>query len=313
MIARERGRRVPILLVEDDPEDVEIARRAFKKGGFADAPYVVRDGEEAMEFLQHTGRYSDSVSAPRPGLILLDLNLPELDGQNVLKLIKEDEDLRRIPVVVLTTSSEEADVLGCYDSGANTYITKPVEFDKLLEALITLGEYWLCIAEIPDGGQKLKELSGSDELTRLADRKRLMLKLEQEVIRAAHTSRSLGLLMIDLGNFKQVNERYGHERGDEVLKQCAAALRQNLRRDDFAARYGGEEFCVLLPEAPSGATLVAERLRGVINALPDPVPTISVGVAFWEPHGSAQEMLRRADDALQKAKEAGRDRVVLYG
>lgn len=156
MIAEESGRMVPVLLVEDDLEDIEITRRAFKKGKIANRLYVVRDGEEAMEFLQHTGRYTDEATAPRPGLILLDLNLPRLDGREVLKLIKDHLGLRRIPVVVLTTSSEEADVLGCYDKGANTYITKPVEFDKFLEAVITIGRYWLCIAEIPDGGQELK-------------------------------------------------------------------------------------------------------------------------------------------------------------
>ncbi len=145
-----------VLLVEDDLEDIEITRRAFKKGRIANPLFVVRDGEEAMEFLQHTGRYSDAATAPRPSLILLDLNLPRLDGREVLKEIKRDASLRRIPVVVLTTSSEEADVLHCYDDGANTYITKPVEFDKFLEAVITIGQYWLYFAEIPDGGEVLK-------------------------------------------------------------------------------------------------------------------------------------------------------------
>ena len=142
---------VPVLLVEDDPEDVEITQRAFEKARIANPIYVVRDGQEAMEFLRHTGRYADAgQDAPKPGLILLDLNLPRLDGREVLKLIKEDADLHRIPIVVLTTSSEEADVLSCYDNGANTYISKPVEFDNFLQAVVTIGQYWLCLAEIPD-------------------------------------------------------------------------------------------------------------------------------------------------------------------
>ncbi len=144
---------VRVLLVEDDLEDIEITRRAFKEGRIANPLDVVRDGEEAMEFLRHTGRHADASKAPRPGLILLDLKMPRLDGREVLKLIKRDPELRRIPVVVLTTSSEEADVLECYDNGANTYITKPVEFDNFLQAVITLGQYWLLIAEIPDDGQ----------------------------------------------------------------------------------------------------------------------------------------------------------------
>lgn len=141
---------VPLLLVEDDSEDIDITQRAFKRGKIGNPLYVVRDGEEAMEFLQHTGRYRDEDEAPQPGLILLDLNLPRLDGREVLRRIKSNPDLRRIPVVVLTMSSEEADVLGCYDLGANTYIVKPVSFDSFLQAVITIGQYWLVIAELPD-------------------------------------------------------------------------------------------------------------------------------------------------------------------
>ena len=147
----QRSDLVPVLLVEDDPEDVWITRRAFRKGRIANPLYVVRDGEEAMEFLRHTGRYANGDGeAPRPGLVLLDLKLPRLDGREVLKLIRQDLNLHNIPVVVLTTSSDEAEVLDCYKNGANTYVTKPVEFDRFLKAVITIGQYWLCIAEIPE-------------------------------------------------------------------------------------------------------------------------------------------------------------------
>lgn len=148
---------VRVLLVEDDLEDIQITRRAFEKARVANPLYVVRDGDEAMEFLRHQGRYTDESKAPRPGLILLDLNMPGMSGREVLQLIKTDPDLRRIPVVVLTTSSEEADMLGCYDKGANTYITKPVEFEKFLQAVITIGRYWLSIAAVPDKGCGVNE------------------------------------------------------------------------------------------------------------------------------------------------------------
>jgi len=147
---KEGGEMVPVLLVEDDLEDVHITRRAFMRGGITNPLHVVHSGEAAMEFLTNVGCYSDATQAPRPGLILLDLRLPGFDGCEVLKQIKGNPLLRRVPVVVLTTSSERADVLRCYDVGANTYITKPVEFDKFLEAVIAIGQYWLSIAEIPD-------------------------------------------------------------------------------------------------------------------------------------------------------------------
>jgi CheY-like chemotaxis protein len=139
----------PVLLVEDDPDDVEITRRAFKKGHILNPLYVVRDGEEALEFLCRTGRYAPPKRVPRPGIVLLDLNLPRVDGREVLREVKGDPDLKRIPVIVLTTSDEAADVLGCYDQGCNTYMTKPVDFEKFIQAVITIGRYWLCLAEIP--------------------------------------------------------------------------------------------------------------------------------------------------------------------
>lgn len=143
-------RMMPVLLVEDDPDDIYITERAFGQGKIANPLHVVRDGEEAIEFLRHTGRYAEPGKAPRPGLILLDLNLPRMDGREVLRQIKEDHDLRRIPVVVLTTSTEAADVLACYDEGANTYIVKPMDFERFVKAVIAIGKYWLVFAEIPN-------------------------------------------------------------------------------------------------------------------------------------------------------------------
>lgn len=145
--------RIPILLVEDDDDDIHLVQRAFKKGRILNKLYITYDGEEAMEFLQHTGRYAGEADAPRPGIILLDLNMPRMDGREVLKKIKADKNLHRIPVIVLTTSATEKDILDSYNSGANSYITKPVEFDKFLDAVITLGKYWLSISEVPDGDE----------------------------------------------------------------------------------------------------------------------------------------------------------------
>lgn len=139
---------ISVLLVEDDEDDVRLTQRAFKKGKILNRLYVVRDGEEAMEFLQHQGQYTDPKLAPRPGIILLDLNMPRMDGREVLKRIKEDDNLRTIPVVVLTTSDQKPDVLDCYANGANSFITKPVEFNNFLNAVVTLGKYWLSIARL---------------------------------------------------------------------------------------------------------------------------------------------------------------------
>ena len=139
---------VPVLLVEDDLDDVAITRRAFEVARFANPLYVVRDGEEAMEFLQHTGRYADASKAPRPGLIILDLNLPRLDGREVLRQVKADPQLQSIPVVVLTTSGDKVDVRSCYALGADTYVEKPVRFDEFLKAIAALQRYWLWMSDV---------------------------------------------------------------------------------------------------------------------------------------------------------------------
>lgn len=148
MIRKNKGT-ISVLLVEDDEDDVRLTQRAFIKGKIMNKLYVVNDGEEAMDFLEHRGRYTDPQNAPEPGVILLDLNMPRMDGREVLKEIKSSEKLRHIPVVILTTSSQENDVCNCYEYGANTFITKPVEFDKFLKAVVSLGEYWLDIARLP--------------------------------------------------------------------------------------------------------------------------------------------------------------------
>ncbi len=152
--------RIPILLVEDDEDDIRLVERAFKKGKILNKLYAVRDGEESMEFLHHTGRFTNEAEAPRPGIILLDLNMPRMSGREVLEQIKADKDLRRIPVIILTTSDTQKDIFESYDHGANTFITKPVEFNGFLDAIMTLGKYWLSIAEVPNGDKvRVEEMS----------------------------------------------------------------------------------------------------------------------------------------------------------
>ena len=140
---------VPILLVEDNVQDIEITRRAFKKGRLMNELFVVRDGEEALDYLFRRGRYQDPRLSPRPGLILLDVNLPKVSGLDVLRRIKEDQALRKIPVVVLTVSERAEDIECAYDFGGNTYIQKPVEFERFLRVINAIQDYWITIATLP--------------------------------------------------------------------------------------------------------------------------------------------------------------------
>jgi chemotaxis family two-component system response regulator Rcp1 len=137
---------IDILLVEDNPGDVRLTVEALKEDKLQNNLHIVKDGIEAMAFLYQDGEYAD---APRPDLILLDLNLPKKDGREVLEEIKADENLRRIPVVILTTSQAEEDVLKTYDLHANCYITKPVNLDQFAKVVQSIEQFWLTIVKLP--------------------------------------------------------------------------------------------------------------------------------------------------------------------
>ena len=145
------GKVITILLADDDPDDRQLTRDAFAENRLANVLNTVDDGEELLEYLQRRGRYADKRDEPLPGLILLDLNMPRKDGREALKEIKADATLRRIPIVVLTTSKAEEDILRTYDLGVNSYITKPVTFKSLVELIKVLGRYWFEVVELPPG------------------------------------------------------------------------------------------------------------------------------------------------------------------
>ncbi len=140
------GTPIEILLVEDNPGDVRLTQEALKDSKVKNNLYVARDGEAAMAFLRKEGEHA---GAPTPDLILLDLNLPRKDGREVLADIKQDEDLRRIPVVILTTSKAEEDIARTYNLHANCYITKPVDLDRFLEIVRSIEDFWLSIVRLP--------------------------------------------------------------------------------------------------------------------------------------------------------------------
>jgi CheY-like chemotaxis protein len=140
---------ITILMAEDDPDDRVLVGKALNQGRLLNDLRFVGDGEELMDYLHRRGKYHDPGMAPRPGIILLDLNMPKKDGREALVEIKADPDLRTIPVVVLTTSKVEEDIVRSYDVGASSYITKPVTFEALIQVMKGLGRYWFEIVELP--------------------------------------------------------------------------------------------------------------------------------------------------------------------
>jgi chemotaxis family two-component system response regulator Rcp1 len=143
---RELGRPVEILLVEDNPGDVRLTLEALREAKIYNRVHIVDDGEKAIAFLRRQGEYAN---APNPDLILLDLNLPKKDGREVLAEIKADEKIKRIPVVILTTSKAEQDILRSYDLQANCYVAKPVDLDQFIAVIKSIGDFWLAIVKLP--------------------------------------------------------------------------------------------------------------------------------------------------------------------
>lgn len=148
-MASERARPIEILLVEDSPADVRLTREALRDGKVLNHISTVPDGIEAMAYLRREGTYHDAI---RPDLILLDLNMPRMDGREVLEQIKQDPDLKRIPVVILTTSQAEEDILKSYNLHANCYISKPVDLDQFIAVVKSIEDFWLTIVHLPNGG-----------------------------------------------------------------------------------------------------------------------------------------------------------------
>jgi CheY-like chemotaxis protein len=145
-------RQLTVLLVEDNPRDVRLTQRAFQQAGLPHDLRVVRDGDEALAYLHREGAYKETETAPRPDVILLDLNLPRMGGHELLRKVKQDSRFKQVPIIVLTTSERPDDVRLAYDAGANAYLLKPVEFNRFTEVIGQLGKFWLEIVELPPEG-----------------------------------------------------------------------------------------------------------------------------------------------------------------
>ncbi len=301
----EKPQAVRLLLVEDDDEDAAIFCRHMKLlTRYRVAIERVASAEDGLVRL---------VTTPFD-LIVMDLNLS--GSTNGIELLNRLHSKGvRTPAVMVTGSGDEMKAVEAMKAGAYDYLVKDGLNPDLLERTIRNARTRYALEEERARMlEKLAEMSVTDELAGLANRRYLIRKLREEVRRSERTGHVFALLMIDLDRFKRVNDQYGHQQGADVLTKSAAALKRNLRTTDFVARWGGDEFCVLLPATPSaGARRVAEKLRKAFKTLPDPIPTISVGVASWKRHCSAEELLNKSDKALYRAKGRGRDRVAVYG
>jgi diguanylate cyclase (GGDEF)-like protein len=297
-----------ILITEDDPHIAELLKIILESKGYETR--WAKDGELAVSLAQTL----------KPDLILLDVNLPRLNGYEVLKILKKTPELESIPVVFVTVNAETDNKVVGLRMGGYDYITKPFDIEELLarvEAILRIKNEH---EELRQQNQRLAELSVTDPLTGLYNRRFLMERLKEELDRAKRYQYPISCLMIDVDNFKQINDSLGHLQGDHVLQQIAELLKNSSRVVDIVVRYGGEEFLLVLPQTDlDGAQVVGERFRKMVEEhrfFPADVArtlTVSIGAAAFagDQLRTYEEMLKWADEALYEAKRAGKNRIVL--
>ncbi len=284
---------------------------------------------QVSEILQGQGVFDACFEAPSaieglkmalsrpPDVIICDLEMPGMDGFKFLGMVKGREELRDIPIILLTGHGNvEAKIRGL-EQGASDYVTKPFEPGELVARVRVQLKIKILQDSLKQSNLLLQELSITDPLTHLYNRRYLMENLGRELQRSLRSQAPLSLVMVDIDHFKQVNDTYGHQQGDEMLVALAGCLKTHLREYDIAARFGGEEFTLVLPDTSlPPAIQVAERLRQAVHELTFAAAaelriTISLGVAGFPDSGiqSVNDLIREADAALYRAKRGGRDRV----
>jgi len=299
---------VVILLVDDVPQNIQILGEILKNEGYSFA--IAMNGKETFHLLEKK----------LPDLILLDVMLPDTDGFKICGKLKENKITAEIPVIFLTAKTETEDKVKGLELGAVDYITKPFEAVEVIARVRThvqlkkskdlIRQYY---EELEKEKKLLEKMAITDDLTQIFNRGHILSRLNDEIKRSERHHGNLSVVMIDIDRFKLINDIYGHQTGDKVLKQIADTLKKSLRETDMLGRYGGEEFLAVLPETDlNNAFYAAERMRKKICELQwkeaDLHVTISCGIAEFKIKEKDFELLRRADNLLYKAKAEGRDK-----
>lgn len=295
-----------ILIAEDDGNIAELVKIILEAKGYT--TLWAKDGREALNRVQEK----------IPDLILLDVMMPKLNGYEVIKLLKENPEHQHIPVIFVTVKGETDNKVVGLRMGGHDYITKPFDLDELIArveaALRIKGEH----DHLREVNQRLAELSMTDPLTSLYNRRYLMERFHEEIERARRYKYPIACLMVDIDDFKSINDTFGHLEGDQVLQKIAQIMKNANRVVDILARYGGEEFLLILPQTDlGGAETVGERIRKtiadaslVLNDSNRKI-TVSIGASAFSTGKVAakEELLKLADESLYEAKKLGKNRL----
>ncbi|MBJ7552244.1 diguanylate cyclase [Marinomonas ostreistagni] len=300
-----------ILIAEDAPSDRMLLKLHLKKLGHT--VYEVSDGNELISyFLEHESELD---------VLIVDLNMPNKSGVEAVSEIRAHQGsyaANWIPIIFLSGSDAEDDILYCIEAGADAFLSKPVQHKVLLAKIIAVTRLAEMRKELLIANARLKALSTTDYLTNLPNRRAFENALKDEMGKSKRHDQPLSVAVLDIDHFKMINDTYGHDAGDYVLKELANRLISDQRSGDVFGRIGGEEFGLILPHTNvREAAIACERYRTLLSEQPyiyesnDLDLTVSVGVCMYDGDEKQFELIKRADNALYEAKNSGRNKVVI--
>ena len=296
-----------ILVADDDPVWLRMIEAMVRAWG--DEVIAVPDGQAAWDVLSHV--------ETRPSLAILDWLMPGMDGVEIARRLRADTASPYVYVLLLTVRDTKGDLIQAFDAGADDFLKKPFDPDELRARLRAAGRVMDLQAALIGAQGELRMKATHDQMTGLLNRGAVLEILDRELLRGAREQKSVGLLLLDVDHFKQVNDAHGHATGDTVLQEVSRRMKSVVRPYDAVGRYGGEEFLIILPGADlESAHPIAERIRKGIEAAPcataaEPLSvTVSLGLAACPPGTvlEADALIRAADTALYRAKRNGRNR-----